>query len=342
MGEGVRDQVVEEHRDEQRPGQGPFGDGEGHERVEPPAPCRHQRAADGDAADEGGQHQRVGVGAGPQRQGQQSRPGHFVEHGHEAGQPRGQERHPAFERGEALVGRGSGGRGRRFVGPLGAAGAQDVRHQGDAEAQARAQLHHRLEAQRRDPPPVGQQDARHRARAVDRVEGRHPSAKLREGTGHVLGQHRKRRAHEHGRQQDGEHGEAELQRQTRGALGMDRPDDRKESLADRLEIPGKDHREEPDPGLEAGVEEQRPPERIGSGSQQRIARGQSTHEGHQDRHHRVAGAAEEEGQVSCPDDLVEQPGQARDEERGQDGPEHPAGIRLHGVGRRLHRSSRKT
>ena len=180
MGEGVRNEVVEKHRDQQRAGQRPFGDGEGDERVVAPAPSRHQRAADGDAADERGQHQRVGVGAGPERQGQQAGPSHLIEHGHEARQAGGHQRHPALQRREGLVGRGPCNRLGRLIEALTAAGTQDVRDQGDAEAQRRAQLHHRLEAQRGNPPPVGQQDAGDRARTVDRVERRHPATELRE------------------------------------------------------------------------------------------------------------------------------------------------------------------
>ena len=107
MGEGVRDEVVEKQRDQERAGQRPFGEGEGDERVVAPAPGRHQRAADGDAADERGQHQRVGVSAGPEGQGQQASPSHLIQHGHEARQAGGHQSHPALQRCEGLVGRGT-------------------------------------------------------------------------------------------------------------------------------------------------------------------------------------------------------------------------------------------
>ena len=91
---------------------------------------------------------------------------------------------------------------------------------------------------------------------------------------------------------------------------MDRPDDRQETLSDSLEIPREKHREESYPGLQAGIEEQRSPERIGPRAQQGVARGQSAHEGGEDRDHGVAGASEEKGQIPRPDDLIKQAGEA--------------------------------
>ena len=122
MGKGVRNEVVEKHRDQQRAGQRPFGDSEGDERVVAPAPGGHQCAADGDTTDERGQHQRVGVGAGPERQGQQAGPSHLIEHGHEAGQAGGHQRHPALQRREGLVGRGTCNRLNWLIETLAAAG----------------------------------------------------------------------------------------------------------------------------------------------------------------------------------------------------------------------------
>jgi hypothetical protein len=184
--------------------------------------ARGDRAAGGEAEDEGGKDQGEGIDGGAQREDERPGPGHLVDERGESRQRGDREREPSR--------RGLGGE-RRFDAARLPAREPEGRG-GDGDVQRDGEPGRRAEAERRNEPETGDQGAGHAAERVDGVRAAGFAGGRLAGIREEAGQDRQRGAHERGGHgQDESHEDDAEGGVERGDLAHGIPEQLEEGLA---------------------------------------------------------------------------------------------------------------